>query len=307
MLKPRALRSGDRIAVVAPASPFDRAEFEAGIVELRGLGFEPVYHESVFQRRGFVAGDASVRADAFMTSWRDPSIAGLIGARGGYGSVQMLPWLDATALRIHPKPFIGYSDLTSILIYLTSVCRLVAFHGPMLAGRLGRGARGYDRDTLLRVVGRAEAAGEITGGELETLRTGESAGPLLGGTLTQVVASLGTPFAFDPPAGYVLFVDEVRERPYRLDRMLTQMRLSGLLERASGVVFGELPGCDEPDGQVTARAVVADCLRDFSGPVLFGLPSGHTTRPAVTLPFGVMARIVATPQPRLIIEEAAVA
>ena len=111
----------------------------------------------------------------------------------------------------------------------------------------------------------------------ETIRAGEATGTLFGGTLTQLLASLGTPFAFDPPAGHVLFLDEVGERPYRLDRMITQLRQAGLLARASGVIFGELPRCDEPSGDPTARAVVAELFADFPGPVVFGFPSGHTT------------------------------
>jgi muramoyltetrapeptide carboxypeptidase len=141
---------------------------------------------------------------------------------------------------------------------------------------------------------------------LETVRPGDASGPLLGGTLTQILASLGTPHAFVPPTGYVLFLDEVGERPYRLDRMVTQLRQSGLLARASAVVVGELPGCDEPGGQPTARATMADVLADFHGPVLIGFPSGHTIGPTLTLPFGVNARVVADRSPRLIVEEAAV-
>jgi muramoyltetrapeptide carboxypeptidase len=130
---------------------------------------------------------------------------------------------------------------------------------------------------------------------------------LLGGTLTQIVASLGTPFAFAPPPSFVLLLEEVGERPYRLDRMVTQLQQSGILARASAVVIGELPNCNEPSGDVTARSVMADLFADFPGPVLIGFPSGHTTGPAMTLPFGVQARVVAAKQPRLVIEEAAVA
>ena len=129
---------------------------------------------------------------------------------------------------------------------------------------------------------------------------------LLGGTLSQLVASLATPFAFAPPPGYVLFIDEIGEKPYRLDRMLTQLSYSGLLARASAVVFGELPQCDDLSDDSRARAVVADLMRDFPGPVLFGFPSGHTRGPTLTLPFGVRARVVANSRPRLVIEEAAV-
>jgi muramoyltetrapeptide carboxypeptidase len=308
MLKPRALRPGDRIAVVAPASPFARDEFDAGIGELRRLGYEPTFDESVFARTRYTAGDAALRAAAFRRAWDDDDVTALIAVRGGYGSVQMLPLLDAAAIRRRPKAFIGYSDNTSLLAWLTGHCGIVSFHGPMIEGRLAKGESAYDRDSFTRVVTDTAPAGAMTHPQLEVLRSGEAAGMLVGGTLTQLLASLGTPYAFDPPGGHVLFVDEVAERPYRIDRMLTQLRLSGILARASAVVFGELPRCDEPGPAGPAiKAIVADLLDDFPGPVLFGLPSGHTTGACMTLPFGVRARVVTAPVPALIIEEAAVA
>ena len=306
MRKPRALAPGDRLAIVAPASPFTREEFDSGLQEIRRLGFVPVYDDSVFARQGYVAGSAAVRAAAIDAAWRDPSIAGLIGVRGGYGSAQVLPLLDREQARRAAKPFVGYSDLTAVLTYLTLGCDTVAFHGPMLAGRLGRGGAGYDEDSFVRMLCRREPPGELAPPGLESIRAGEAAGVLLGGTLTQLLASLGTPYAFDPPAGHVLFLDEVGERPYRLDRMVTQLAQTGILARASAVVIGELPRCDEPSGDPTARAVMADLFAGFPGPVLIGFPSGHTSGPAMTLPFGVTARVVAGPSPRLVIEEAAV-
>lgn len=308
MLKPRALRPGDRIAVVAPASSFARAEFDAGIGELRRLGYDPVFDESVFARARYTAGDAALRAGAFRRAWNDDTIAALIAVRGGYGSVHLLPLLDAAELRRRPKAFIGYSDNTSLLAWLTGTGGIVAFHGPMLEGRLARGESAYDRESFTRVLTQPVAAGPITHPQVEALRPGEAAGPLFGGTLTNLLASLGTPYAFDPPAGHVLFIDEVAERPYRIDRMLTQLRFSGLLARASAVVFGELPRCDEPAPAGPAiKAVIADLLDGFPGPVLFGLPSGHTDGACITLPFGVDARVVTAPSPALIIEESAVA
>jgi muramoyltetrapeptide carboxypeptidase len=306
MLKPRALRPGDRIAVVAPASTFNRDEFDRGIDEIRRLGFAPVHDDSVFARHRYLAGRAGVRADALRAAWRDDSIAAIIGVRGGYGSAQTLPLLDIDEVRRARKPFIGYSDLTALLTFITMHCGLVAFHGPMLAGRLGRGVKGYDADSFLRALSRPEPMGELTAPGLETIRPGEATGLLLGGTLTQLLASLGTPFAFSPPAGYVLFLDEVGERPYRFDRMVTQLHQTGLLARASAVVIGELPRCDEPGGDMTARSIVADLFEDFTGPVLFGFPSGHTVGPAMTLPFGVSCRVIGGGRPRLVIEESAV-
>ncbi len=306
MRKPRALAQGDRLAIVAPASPFTREEFDSGVREIRRLGFVPVYDDSVFARQRYVAGSAQIRAAAIHAAWRDPSVAGLIGVRGGYGSAQVLPLLDRDEARRACKPFIGYSDLTSVLTFLTTGCDLVAFHGPMLAGRLGRGAEGYDEDSFIRALCRNEPLGELTPPGLEALEPGEASGVLLGGTLTQLLASLGTPYAFAPPAGYVLFLEDVGERPYRLDRMVTQLKQTGLLASASAVVIGELPKCDEPSGDPTARAVMADLFADFPGPVLIGFPSGHTAGAAMTLPFGVHARVVSGPRPRLVIEESAV-
>ncbi len=306
MLKPRALRPGDRIAIVAPASPFERGEFDAGVAELRRLGFDPVFDDTVFCRRGYVAGEPEVRADALRAAWTDPSVAAVIGARGGYGSVQLLPLLDPDEARRARKAFVGYSDLTSLLVFLTGRCGLVAFHGPGVAGRLGGAAGGYDRDSFMRALTETRPLGEVDAPGLETVREGDATGVLLGGTLTQLVASLGTPYAFDPAAGCVLFIEEVNERPYRIDRMLVQLRLAGVLGRAAAIVFGELPGCDEPGGEVTARSVVADVLRDFPGPVLVGFPSGHTRGAAVTLPLGVRARVAGGPRPALVIQEAAV-
>jgi muramoyltetrapeptide carboxypeptidase len=307
MLKPRALALGQRLGVIAPASPFDRDLFEAGVAEIRRLGFEPVYDESVFARQSYVAGSAAARAAAFQTAWDDPDIAGVIGVRGGYGSAQILPLLDSRQVRLSAKAFIGYSDLTAVLTFLTVNCGIVAFHGPMVVDRLARGEAGYDRDSFQRALCHREPAGDVTAPSAETLRSGEARGMLLGGTLTQLLASLGTPFAFAPPPGYVLLLDEAGERPYRLDRMVTQLRQAGLLARASAVVIGELPRCDEPAGQVTARATMADLFSDFPGPVIIGFPTGHTTGPGVTLPLGVSVRVAAGRDARLVVEESAVA
>jgi muramoyltetrapeptide carboxypeptidase len=305
--KPRALRPGDRLALVSPASGFDRAEFDAGVEELRALGFEPTWDQSIFERGAFVAGPAGTRADAIDSAWQDPGIAGLVGVRGGYGSVQVLPLLDAAVFRRTPKIFIGYSDVTSVLTWLTQTVGCVAFHGPMVAGRLSHGSTRYDEATLLGAVTRTEPLGRLAPTSLEVLQPGESTGLLTGGTLTQLVASLGTPFGFDPPPGCVLFLDEVNERPYRLDRMLVQLLLSGLVGRASAIVFNELPNCDEPEGGAFAIDTIRDVLKGFDGPIVRGFPSGHTPGAAITLPFGVRVTVSARRAPALVVEDAAVA
>ena len=304
ILKPRALCPGDRVAVLALASPFDRVEFTQGVDELRALGFEPVFDDSVFERRGYLAGPAAQRAAALRAAWQDPGIAGVFGVRGGYGSAQLLPLLDSPEARLARKPFVGCSDLTALLVYLTTHCGTVCFHGPMLVN-LAHRASGYDKPSLLGCVATPRPMGELSPSGVEVLNRGEARGVLLGGTLTQLLASLSTPYSFAPPKGYVLLLDDIGERPYRIDRMFTQLRQTGLLATASAVVCAEFPDCDG-DGGPDAQSVIAELLADFRGPVLFGFPSGHTKRPTLTLPLGVTVTVCTAPQPRLIIEEAAV-
>ncbi|HKE86154.1 MAG TPA: LD-carboxypeptidase [Vicinamibacterales bacterium] len=306
MKKPRALRSGDRIAVVAPASPFARDEFDRGVQELRRLGFIPVYDDRVFSTEaGYLAGPPELRAATFMEYWQDPTIAALMAVRGGFGSVHLLPLLDRARVSANPKLFIAYSDNTSLLSWLTCSCGVTALHGPMLEGRLAGGATRYDERSFIALTQNGCGL-ELAPEGLVALREGEASGPLYGGTLMQLVASLGTPFAFDPPEGCVLFIEDVNERPYRIDRMLTQLRLSGILNRARALVFGEMRGCDEPGGAVTARQVIERMTGDSGGPVVFGFPSGHTTGPCWTLPLGVRVRVTTRPRPTLVVEESPV-
>ena len=302
-VKFRPVRRGSRIALVAPASPFPPADLDAGAAELRRLGFDPVYDDRVFERDGFLAGSESARAAELARWWRDPTVDALLAIRGGYGSVHALAGLDAAEIRFERKAFLGYSDLTSVLGWLISH-EVACVHGPMIDRRLAHGPSSYDERTFLKSLS-DEPLGECTADSVVALRIGEAAGPLCGGTLVQLLASFGTPYEFRPPNGHVLFIDEVNERPYRLHRMLTQWRLANRFAHASAIVFGQLPRCDEPSGTITARSVAAECLRDFHGPVLWGFPSGHTTMPLVSLPFGVIARVVANNQPRLVLEEAA--
>lgn len=306
MRKPRALQPGDRIAIIAPASGLSTLEVLAGAEELRALDLVPIRDKSLGERAAYTAGPAATRADALRRAWTDPGVAAIVAARGGYGSVQLLPLLTPSEFTASPKIFIGYSDNTSLLTWLTLTCGIVTFHGPMIDRRLARGPSGYDRDSLLRCVARAEPVGRITGPQVEVIRSGEASGMLIGGTMTQLAASLGTPFAFDPPDGCVLFLDEIGERPYRIDRLFTQLRLAGIIDRASALVFNELPRCDEPAGAPLIRDTVVELTRDFAGPVLFGFPSGHTDGATLTIPFGVTARVDTGAHPALIIEEAAV-
>jgi muramoyltetrapeptide carboxypeptidase len=305
LIKPPRLRSGDRVALVAPASPFNKDDLDAGVAELARLGYEAVYDERVLERAHFVAGPPATRTAVIEDAWRDPSIRALIAIRGGYGSAQLLPLLDVSLLRRAAKIFVGYSDITALLCEHLRT-GVVCFHGAMVERRLARGDEGYDRRSFLAALAEPTPMGELAPTGLEGIKAGEARGLLVGGTLTQLVSLLGTPWAYVPPDGCILFIEDVSERPYRLDRMLTQLAHAGILARASALVCGEFPGCGEPDGELLARHVLESFAQRFDGPVLIGFPSGHTTGPTWTLPFGVQARVVTYPRAALVIEEAAV-
>lgn len=302
--KCRALGPGATVALVAPASPFDREEFEAGCRELERLGLRPVYDETIFSREAVVAGPRTTRAAAFTKAWADDRVDAVMAVRGGYGSMEILPLLDPGVFRDSPKPFIGYSDTTSLHLWLNGHLGMTSVHGPMLEGRLAAGESAYDVTTFLGCLGDTPL-GELRPDGLEVVRAGEARGPLFGGTLTQLCSSLGTPYEFRPPHGAVLFIDEVAERPYRLRRLLEQLRQAGQLQHVAALVFGQLPRCDEPGGRVTARDIVNELANDLLVPVLIGFPSGHTVTPLLTLPFGVDATVIARGGAALVLNEAA--
>lgn len=305
----RPVRPGSRVVIVAPASAFSRAQFDAGVAELRRLGLDPVWDDDVFEKAAITAGGPSLRAAALLRAFDGWKADAVIAIRGGYGSAEILPLLDVDRMVNSRTAFVGYSDVTAIHSFL-GAHGLASVHGAMVEGRLAKGPQGYDPASFLRSLS-TEPLGEVRPEGLESLRSAGGSfarGPLMGGTMTQLLGSFGTPFEFTPPDGHVLFVDEVNERPYRIHRMLTQWRLAGRLERAAAIVFGQLPGCDEPGGKLTARDVILDVLQDYRGPVLFGFPSGHTTGAMVSVPFGVSCAVTADPaRPALVFEEAAAA
>lgn len=305
MRRLRRLEAGDRIAFVAPASGVSKDEVDRATAGLAALGLRASYDDSIFLKDRFTAGDALARAEAIHGALRDPDIAALIAVRGGYGSAQLLPLLDATLVQSARKPLIGYSDITALLcLYLQN--GLTAIHGPMADRRLSRGPEGFDVDSFQRVAMSGSAAGELRPPQLEAMHAGTAQGVLVGGTLTQLMALMGTPWAFEPPRDSILFLEDIGERPYRIHRLLTQAAQAGIFKHARGVVLGEFPGCNEPGGD----PAIVDVLREFTGalrvPVLFNFPSGHTSGPTWTLPFGVKVEVVSGPSAMVRILEAAV-
>jgi len=292
LVKPAALRKGDLIGLVAPSSPFDSQRLLPGIDFLRSMGMEVRYLPGFFQRcRGFLAGEDDERAEEIMVMFGDPLVKAVFVARGGYGSQRILDRLDPDVIRRNPKIFLGYSDVSSLLLFLLDKCRVVPFHGPLVLemGSLPRWTEHY----LLRALMRSEPLGDFPLPPARWVRGGVARGALVGGNLSVLCASLGTPWEPDTQ-GRVLFLEELGEKPYRLDRMLVQMRQAGKLTGAAAVVVGDvLPGMQ---GRAASRErrllaeVVIENTRGLGVPVVCGLPLGHG-RKNLTLPLGVKAEV----------------
>jgi muramoyltetrapeptide carboxypeptidase len=302
IIKPRALRPGDTVGVVAPAAAIEREYLDRGVAAIGAMGFKVKVSRYALDRTGILAGRDGDRANELGAFFRDPEVRAIFGARGGYGCGRLLPLLDFAAIARTPKIFLGFSDATFLLNAFVRCAAMACFHGPMAAMDF---ARGLSRRSLDHLAGLL--SGETRGFELEAhdaIRPGSAEGELIGGCLSIVVAMLATPWqpCFD---GRILFLEDTGEKAYRIDRMLAQLRQAGVFDRVAGIVFGAIRPVDG-DGQ--ERALIAEFVADQTAglrcPVLFGIEAGHGTE-NLTLPFGLPARIDGAGR-RLIFTEPAV-
>lgn len=285
MRKPAPLRRGDVIGVVSPAAAVDAESLDAGVRVLEGAGFRVRLGNATLKKSGYLAGTDRERAADLQAMFADPEVKMILGARGGYGAGRLLPLLDPAVARAHPKIFVGHSDLTFLLNDLVQRAELVTFHGPMAAG-LHKNPEGAAR--LLALLS-GDPVGWHQRGE-SVVQPGMAEGVLVGGCLSVVVSGLGTPYAVET-RGRLLFLEDVNEKPYRIDRMLTHLRQAGALADVAGVIFGEMEGCvASEDERVTVRDVIAAAFADAPYPVAFGLSSGHG-RGTLTVPLGIRARL----------------
>jgi muramoyltetrapeptide carboxypeptidase len=284
--KPPRLRSGDVVGVIAPGGALDQGRLQAGIEVLEGWGLGVEVGSAVLQRQAYLAGGDEARLADLERMLDDPRVRAIFCARGGYGSQRIVPRLDTGRLARHPKPIVGYSDATALLNAAVAA-GVVAVHGPMVADDIARGLTRRSVDHLWALLSDPTWLWEVEAPE--TVRPGRAAGRLMGGCLSVLVATLGTPYAPDTE-GAIVFLEDVAERPYRLDRLLTQLRQSGKLAHAAGVVFGAMAACPPIDG-LGPLDVVRACCGDLGCPVAFGLPAGHHPSGAgcenLALPFGV--------------------
>lgn len=285
---PPPVGPGDRVGVAALSGPVDPARLEQGLDELRALGFEPVRARNLSSRAGLFAGGDAERLAAFHELAADAGLAAIFFARGGHGLLRILPAIDWELLALHPRAYVGYSDLTPFLLQVVSRLGLASFHGPMVAADFARGLDDAERGSLLAALA-GDGPAELAGGAGDAGDgAGVAEGPLLGGCLSLLVATLGTPWAPDL-SGSIWFWEDVGEPLYKLDRMLTHLGLSGSLAGIRGVVIGQVSGVeDEPE---LARAALESVREHLPGvPILSGIEAGHA-RPNLTLPLGRRARI----------------
>jgi muramoyltetrapeptide carboxypeptidase len=289
-LRPAALRPGSTLAVVSPASTPKPELVEQGMQRLQAMGYKTVLFPHALDRGPlYYAGTLQHRLEDLHAAFADPSIDGIICTRGGWGSAELLPHLDATLIRANPKAFIGYSDHTSLQCWLWNEARLASFYGPMVAADFAREG-GVDESSWRHSLteDRAWSVGARDG--LRTLRGGVAEGNLSGGCISIYVEALGTPYAPKITEG-ILFLEDIGTKPYQWDRMLLHLRYSGLLDDVRGIVFGDMGQCVSPQEQDYLERAVLHALRDFAGPIAIGLRSGHVSGANVTLPLGVRVKL----------------
>jgi muramoyltetrapeptide carboxypeptidase len=316
LVRPKALRAGDVVGLITPSSYVsDPDRLALAERTARYFGLVPKFGKNVRKRDGYLGGSVEERLEDLHAMFRDSEVKGVFAIRGGYGAAQLLDRIDYDLIRAHPKVFLGYSDITALHLALQKRAGMVTFHGPIALARFTP----YTQTCFRKALFETEPLGRVTNPPdsdplrpahtLRTVRPGRARGPLIGGNLTLISTTMGTPYEIET-SGRVVFLEDVDEEPYSIDRMLTQLRLAGKLTSAAGVIFGECQDCRPRDfkpsyeSSLSVGEVVDEVLGRLHAPVLSGLTIGHTDD-QLTLPLGVMAELDAD-KGELVIEEAGV-
>jgi muramoyltetrapeptide carboxypeptidase len=281
LIRPPRLKPGDTIGIVAPAGPFDPKIFSQGLSALEALGFRTRVSDEIFEKTGYLAGNDAQRARLVNRLFKDPAIDAIVCARGGFGSLRILPLVDFDVIRENPKVFIGFSDITALLTSITTRSGLVSFHGPNVT-TLAK-APEITRNTLLEAIS-SDMPLEVQPANGVVIQAGRAQGPLIGGNLATLCHLLATPF--EPRFKHrILLLEDRGEALYRIDRMLFQMKLAGCFDGIAGLVLGSFEGCGSLDA---VFQVFEEHFRDISAPILAGFAVGHGEQ-NLTLPLGIDA------------------
>lgn len=290
MIKPKALTKGGTIGIVSPAGPVDPGELDRAVKRLTGMGFRVVLGDSVLERWRYLAGPDGARAADLNKMFRRPEVSAILCARGGFGTARLLDHLDEAAATANPKIVVGSSDVTLLLNHLHQRFGWITFHGPMAAPNFGRTPSALTEEWFTRILSGDLSRPVMAFEGTTALRGGVAEGRLAGGCLTLLCSSLGTPYEIRTE-GSILLLEDVDEAPYRIDRMLVQLKAASKFRGVRGVLFGKMPGCHPPpEAGFRLEQAVSDILRDYDIPILFGFPAGHGGE-QVTLPLGARVRL----------------
>lgn len=281
--KPARPVPGDTLGIIAPSSPFDKDKFQKGLSFIKDLGFRVFFPETIFEQNNYLAGTDPIRARALNAMFADSNIKGIICARGGYGSLRLLSLIDFDQIYENPKLLIGCSDITVLLNSLFSRCGLVSLHGPMIESLANASAPTKQAFSEILLT---EQNVSIPSHDPVIIHSGRASGTVTGGNLTTLCHLVGTPFAPDF-SEHILLLEDIGEAPYRIDRMLTQMKMAGCFEQINGIVLGSFTGCGEP---ADIYQIFYDNFAKESIPVLAGFIFGHD-EPNLSVPFGIRATL----------------
>ena len=313
IIKPTRLKSRDKLAIVAPGSYISESELQDSVKNLNELGFETTYSEKILLQSGYFAGTDEDRAKDLMEKFSDKSIKGIVCARGGYGCARILPMLDYDVIRTNPKVLIGYSDITALLYGFYQKAGLISFHGPVGTSTFNDYSVNNFKNVLMNPE-RTSTFQNSTSGDDEnvygvtTIVKGKAKGRLVGGNLSIIVSLIGTEFDVDY-SNKIIFIEEIGEEPYRIDRMLTQMMQAGKFNNASGVMMGLFRKCEvKENSDLTAKSfnlmeVLKDRMGSLNIPVIYGMSFGHV-KDKFTIPFGGLAELDSNKQTFNLLEKA---
>ncbi|MCA1582995.1 MAG: LD-carboxypeptidase [Acidobacteria bacterium] len=316
LVKPRALKPGDTVGLISPSSYiFDLWKMDSAVTRLESLGLKSKIGRHAKARHGYMAGTVQERVDDLHAMFSDPTVAAVFCLGGGYGTERLLDSIDYALIRKNPKILLGYSDITGLHLAINRRAGVVTFHGPVALSSLPA----FTLESLKKALFVSEPIGEL-GNPPEkdplspefprhTVAPGRARGPIIGGNLTLISTTMGTPYEIDT-RGKILFIEDVGEAPYRIDRMLVQLKLAGKLDEAAGIVWGTCTDCTVSNSSFEVNLSISDLVDEILGginkPVLAGLVFGHT-KEKLTLPIGVMAEMDAAAKTVSIVEAATVA
>lgn len=298
IIKPKALREGDRVAVISPTTWADIDAVNKGEQRIRAMGLEPVMFSTCYSKHGYLSAPDEKRAEDVNNAFADESIKGIVCLRGGYGTMRILNLLDYDMIRKNPKIFMGYSDITGLHVAFNRICRMVTYHGPMALSSFAK-VKGnkvkfekYTYESLRKNLFTNEAPGLVEnpkGEAMESLVGGKAEGEIIGGNLSLLAATLGSPYEVDAK-GKILFIEDIGEPLYKIDRMLTSLALAGKFKDCAGVILGTWIDClqqgsDEEDTDSHLKEVFKEIIAPFSKPVIANFKAGHNF-PQPTLAFG---------------------